>query len=100
MHGLALVYVVRDIPGVRQFKVIQESLNKTRVLLAVDADFNKGDVEFIRRGIGKRLGAGVRIDIEQVPEIAPEASGKFRYVVSHVPAAAAGEERVTSPRAG
>jgi phenylacetate-CoA ligase len=90
MHGLALVYVVRDIPGVRQFKVIQESLNKTRVLLAVDANFSESDVEYIRRGIGKRLGAGVQVHIEQVPEIAPEASGKFRYVVSHVPPTVAG----------
>ena len=84
MHGLAMIYVVRDIPGVRQFKVIQETLDRTRVLLATDRDFSDENVETIRRGIGKRLGGNVRVEIEQVAEIPREVSGKYRYVVSHV----------------
>lgn len=86
MHGLALIYVVRDIPGVRQFKVIQETLDRTRILLATDPGFRDQDVEFVRRGIGARLGTGVRVEIERVAEIPREASGKYRYVVSHVAA--------------
>ncbi|HVC10890.1 MAG TPA: AMP-binding protein [Burkholderiales bacterium] len=84
MHGLALIYVVRDVPGVRQFKVVQETLDRTRVLLATDRDFSDENIEMIRRGIGKRLGGGVRVEIEQVAEIPREVSGKYRYVVSHV----------------
>jgi phenylacetate-CoA ligase len=84
MHGLALIYVVRDIPGVRQFKIIQETLDRTRVLLATDREFNDGDIETIRRGIGRRLGANVRVEVEHVAEIPREISGKYRYVVSHV----------------
>jgi len=84
MHGLALIYVVRDIPGIRQFKIIQESLSKTRVLLATDEEFSEASIETIGKGIGRRLGAGVRVEIERLCEIPREASGKFRYVVSHV----------------
>ena len=84
MHGLALVYVVRDIPGVRKFKIVQESLTKTRVLLATDLGFSEVDIENIRKGIGKRLGSGVDVSIERVPDIPREASGKSRYVVSRV----------------
>jgi phenylacetate-CoA ligase len=84
MHGLALIYVVREIPGVRQFKIIQESLHRTRVLLVTDPDFNEASVQAIRAGIAKRIGAQARIDVERVPDIAPEASGKHRYVVSQV----------------
>jgi phenylacetate-CoA ligase len=84
MHGLALVYVVRDIPGVRHFKIVQETLGRTRVLLATDQAFRDKDVETIRNGIGKRLGGDVRVEIERVSEIPKEASGKYRYVVSHV----------------
>lgn len=84
IHGLALIYVLRDIAGVRQFKVIQETAIKTRVLVATDTGFSESDVETIRRGIGRRLGSGVRVEIERVPHIAREASGKYRYVVSHV----------------
>jgi phenylacetate-CoA ligase len=86
MHGLALIYVVRDIPGVREFKVIQESLERTRVLLCTDGAFNETDVDTIRVGIGKRLGETVEVRIDRVAQIAREASGKYRYVVSHVDA--------------
>lgn len=84
MHGLALIYAVRDIPGVCQFKVIQETLDRTRVLLATDAHFRESDLETIRRGLAMRLGETVRVDIERVSAIAPEASGKYRYVLSRV----------------
>lgn len=86
MHGLALIYIIRDVPGVRNFKIIQESLQRTRIQLAVSEAFAPQSLEAIRSGIGHRLGAGVKIDIEQVDDIPKEASGKFRYVISHVKA--------------
>ena len=39
-------------------------------------------------GMRQRLGAAVQVIVEQVAAIAPEASGKFRYVVSRVDARA------------
>ena len=84
MHGLALVYVIRDLPGVRQFKIVQESLEHTRILLATDDHFDKANIAKIQAGIQQRLGEGVRVDIERVAEVPKEKSGKYRYVVSHV----------------
>ncbi|HZO00890.1 MAG TPA: phenylacetate--CoA ligase family protein [Burkholderiales bacterium] len=84
MHGLALIYAVRDIPGVRQFKVIQESLERTRILLCTDAAFSESDVETIRKGIADRLGSSVEVCVERVREVPREASGKYCYVRSHV----------------
>jgi phenylacetate-CoA ligase len=84
MHGLALIYVIRDIRGVRQFKIIQESLKSTRVLLVTEPGFNSWEEETIRKGLQNRLGSGVRVDIERVAEIPREASGKYRYIVSRV----------------
>jgi len=84
MHGLALIYVIRSIRGIRQYKIIQESLDSTRILLVTDPGFNAWDEDTIRKGFGQRLGSGVRIDIERVAEIPREASGKYRYIVSHV----------------
>jgi phenylacetate-CoA ligase len=82
MHGLALVYVVRDLPGIRKFKIVQESTAHTRVLLVVDADFDQGNVARIKTGMAQRLGQEVRIDVDVVEDIPAEASGKYRYVVS------------------
>jgi phenylacetate-CoA ligase len=89
MHGLALVYVVRDLPGVVKFKIVQESVNYTKVLLVAGAEFDRGNAARIRNAMAKRLGAGVTIEVEFVHDIPAEASGKYRYVVSKavVPAA-------------
>ncbi|MES2366234.1 MAG: AMP-binding protein [Pseudomonadota bacterium] len=86
MHGLALVYVIRDLPGVRQFKIVQESLTLTRVLLATDHQFEETNTDRIMLGIQQRLGPGVRVEIERMDEVPKEKSGKYRYVVSHVAA--------------
>jgi phenylacetate-CoA ligase len=84
MHGLALVYILRDLPQVRAFKIIQESVHLTRVLLVALPLLDECAREKIVSQFRARLGAGVEIVIDEVADIAPEASGKFRYVVSKV----------------
>ncbi|SCY15797.1 phenylacetate-CoA ligase [Nitrosospira sp. Nl5] len=86
MHGLALIYILRDLPQVRNFKIIQESLDFTRVLVVSADRLNSKFVEKIESGFKARLGQGVQIAVEEVAEIPAEKSGKFRYVISKVPA--------------
>ena len=90
MHGLALIYVLRDLPGLRQFKIIQESRLETRVLLVTDPTFDASMLDVIPRKFRARLGDAVQVSVEQVDDIPPERSGKFRYVVSRVEAASQG----------
>lgn len=92
MHGLALVYVVRDLPGVKEFKIVQESLDLTQVFLVADAAFRPESVQTIITGLKRRLGTGVDIQVERVASIPKEASGKFRYIVSKVAATNAGSK--------
>lgn len=84
MHGLALVYILRELPQVRGFKIVQESLLHTRVLLVCLPLLDATTRAQIVAGFRARLGAQVAIDIDEVDEIAAEASGKYRYVVSKV----------------
>lgn len=84
MHGLALVYVIRDLPGVKEFKIIQESLDLTNVFIVNESNFKAESMQAIVAGFKQRLGVGVHIQIERVAEIPKEASGKFRYIVSKV----------------
>jgi len=84
MHGLALIYVIRDVEGVENFKITQESLEYTRIDLMTSEAFVPESIEAIRTGIKQRLGDGVKVDVDLVDHIAAEASGKFRYVISHV----------------
>jgi phenylacetate-CoA ligase len=87
MHGLALIYTLRDIPGIREFRIVQESLDLTRVQLAPDAGCDVPAArERIAREFRARLGQGVQIEVEVVEAVPAEASGKYRYVQSRVAA--------------
>jgi len=86
LHGLALIYVLRDLPGVAEFKIVQESLDLTRVQIVKGPGYSSEAEKEIRQVFQKRLGSGVKIEIEYVERIAAEKSGKFRYVVSRVSA--------------
>lgn len=84
MHGLALIYILRDMPAVKAFKVVQESIEQTEVFLVTDASFDAAMTEKIVREFQKRLGNSVRIIINITDSIPTERSGKYRYIVSHV----------------
>ena len=84
MHGLALIYILRDLPGVQSFKIVQETLQHTVVQLVVDERFARSQGADIVAAFQRRLGAAVKVDLQFVDRIAAEKSGKFRYVVSRV----------------
>lgn len=84
MHGLALVYILRDLPGLASFKVVQHSRERTEVLLVPEADFDvAAATPLIVAGFRRRLGEGVAVEVRAVDQIPPEKSGKFRYIVSY-----------------
>lgn len=84
MHGLALIYILRDLPAVEAFKIIQESMERTVVQVVPGAGFSSEDEQRIVQGLQQRLGKNVSIEVEQVSAISAEQSGKYRYVMSKV----------------
>ncbi len=84
MHGLALIYILRDMPELQSFKIVQQSRALTTVYLVPGAGLDRGRAQAsIVQGFRRRLGADVDVALEWVEQIPPEKSGKFRYVVSH-----------------
>ena len=90
MHALAVIYAVRDVPGVKNFKVVQEDRSHIRVFLIPENGFSQEAEDKIRARLAARLGKGVRISMERVDEIPRSASGKHRYVESRVPVPSSG----------
>ena len=84
MHGLALIYILRDIPEIDEFRIIQETLLLTTVLVVADSELEQSCIENIIMRFKERLGANVEIDLQFVDSIAPTNSGKHRYVMSKV----------------
>lgn len=85
MHALAGIYVLRATEGVAEFKLVQHSLRDLEVLVVPGPGWAPERVPAIEAGLRQRLGEEVRVTVRVVDAIAPEASGKHRYVVSHVP---------------
>jgi len=82
IHSAALAYIMRDLPAVRAFKVIQETLDWTRVQIVYDGQFDDKARQTVEAGFHARMGKQVKIEVELVPEILPEKSGKYRYCVT------------------
>jgi len=100
MHALAVIYVLRAVDGVGEFKIIQHDLDRIEVLVVPDALWTPAAAKAIERGLRLRLGPDVRIEARVVDSIAPEASGKHRYVVSRAKSPAVDELRRAEPLAG
>lgn len=84
MHGLALIYILRELPGLDGFKVVQHDLQRVSVQLIPGPGFDPACERTIVDGFRRRLGAQVAVEVSRVESIPPEKSGKFRYIVSHV----------------
>ncbi|XSG86426.1 MAG: phenylacetate--CoA ligase family protein [Methylohalobius sp. ZOD2] len=85
MHALALIYVLRETPGVKQFKIIQPTLDRLVIQLTPETGLWREDnANAVRSKMKQRLGESVTVQIEYTDHIPPEKSGKYRYVVSHV----------------
>lgn len=84
MHGLALIYVLREEPGVEQFRIVQESLALTRVELVVNAGWDAAAARRVSHGLAARLGEAVEVRLEYHEQLPAEASGKHRYVMSRI----------------
>ncbi len=85
MHALAVIYVLRAIPGVSQFKLIQHEIDRMEVQVVPNERWSGAARSELIAGLRARLGETLEVDLKLVESIAPEASGKYRYVVSHVP---------------
>ncbi len=85
LHALSVIYIVREIEGIEQYKIRQKALDVFHVQLVCNATYSKDSESRIREGLRQRMRAPVEVTIEYLPSLPPERSGKFRHVISDVP---------------
>jgi phenylacetate-CoA ligase len=82
-HALSVIYPLRSMTGVRQFRVTQDEDYD----VTVDVVAEPSDAEITREAVAKRIrpvvGGEVGLRVRLLDEIAVTGSGKFRYVRSH-----------------
>lgn len=84
LHGLALIYVLREIPEVEEFKIIQESISRITVQIVASTRDTVRLENTVTEQFRRRLGDSLIVNFVYVSKVEREASGKFRYVVSHL----------------
>jgi len=97
MHALAVIYVLRAVEGIAEFKFIQHGVRDVEVLIVPSPQWSETARSQVTAGLAQRLGNDVRVAIRLVEAIPAEASGKYRYVVSHVAPAGVDMDAIGTP---
>jgi phenylacetate-CoA ligase len=73
-----------QVPGVAQFQIIQESIDRFRFRMVRGPDFGPASTQRLRSLVHERLGPGVDYQCEFLDQIPQEPSGKYRFCISRV----------------
>ena len=77
--------MMRIVPGIGQYKVIQQKKDEIIVQIVKGTGFSQNTVKMVRQEIKRILGSDVHVKPFIVSEIERDSSGKLRAVVSKVP---------------
>jgi phenylacetate-CoA ligase len=86
INSLALIYPVREVEGIEQFRIIQRKVDCFHVQLVCNQTFPKDGEGRIRAGWTRLLRSTLDVTFEYMPTIPAERLGKFRHIVSELPA--------------
>ena len=86
VHGSAFNYLLRDLPGLRAYKIVQEQMDRIEVSLVLDDALPERNAMNLQTGFRRLLGESVRVRLQQVEVIPPEVNGKYRHVVCRIAA--------------
>lgn len=81
VHGSAVNHVLRELPGLRAYRVTQSARDLVTISLLLSAPLPTRSATRLTVHIRRLLGESVHVKIETVGEISPEANGKFRHIV-------------------
>ncbi len=84
LHALAVIYPLRETKSIKQFQVVQETVDRVVVRIVPETSMPVEERYRVWQKVQAVLGAGVEITIDCVDAIPPVASGKYRYVISNV----------------
>jgi phenylacetate-CoA ligase len=84
LHALSAIYILREMPAVREFRIVQEAIDHLVLHLVLRQPVGPAEEASLRAQFATRFGSDMRVDVLRVESIPRTASGKFRYVESRV----------------
>lgn len=89
LPGEFFPHMLKDVPGLRRFQLVQHRLDQLDLALVCDERFNDDSMAYIRRELAKVVGNRVVLDCRIVDDIPLTPSGKLRVTVSALEAPSA-----------
>jgi phenylacetate-CoA ligase len=83
--GTYWTIVFRTVPGIRQFQLVQETVDSLAIRLITDATFQQSSVAELEERIQERCGFDMHLQFEFVDEIPLTKAGKRRFIISKIP---------------
>lgn len=93
LPGEFFPHMLKDVPGLQRFQVVQKSLDSLDITLVRGAGFADSGLDYIRHEIAKVLGDAITVNFRFVEQIPVAANGKFRVTICELPA----QDRQVSP---
>jgi phenylacetate-CoA ligase len=84
LPGEFFPHMLKDVPGLRRFQLVQRRLDRLDLSIVRDDDFDAASLAYIRREIGKVLGDSVELYCHFPDDIPLTPSGKRRVTVSEL----------------
>lgn len=89
LPGEFFPHMLKDVPGLRRFQLVQRRLDRLDLALVCDERFDDNSMTYIRRELAKVVGNQVVLDCRIVDDIPLTPSGKLRVTVSALEAPSA-----------
>ncbi len=85
INSLALIYAVRELEGIEQFRIVQKRVDCFHVQIVRNERFPIDGEERIRHAWTQLLRTPLQVTFESLATIPNEKMGKFRHIVSELP---------------
>ncbi|HEY4293682.1 phenylacetate--CoA ligase family protein [Luteibacter sp.] len=84
LPGEFFPHMLKDVPGLTRFQLVQRSLERLDLSIVRGRDFNDASLDYIRREVTKVLGDSAELHCHFVDDIPLTRSGKLRVTVSEL----------------
>lgn len=84
IYAFALRHILRDIPGISQYQMIQQKKDKVRINIVKDEDFSSDTIFEIEENCKHILEDNITIEINIVEGIPGSTTGKFHAIKSEL----------------
>jgi phenylacetate-coenzyme A ligase PaaK-like adenylate-forming protein len=97
LHGVSVMYILRDIEGVRQYRVTQKRVDRFEIEIVPAENYSRRSEAQISDELSRRLRTAVAVTFMYRDAIPSGPSGKFRHVICDIGGASSAMEATADP---